>query len=86
MYRVKVALASGVNPSVLKDSFNYKGREFVISNAQRDSKYLDLNKIRKCLEALSEADMKLKNGRDNVALIIEQVMVKLLLITNGEKV
>lgn len=86
MYRVKVALASGVNPSVLKDSFNYNGREFVISNAQRDSKYLDLNKIRKCLEALSEADMKLKNGRDNVALIIEQVMVKLLLITNGEKV
>lgn len=86
MYRVKVSLASGVNPTELKNSFNYKGREFVLSNAQRDGKKLDLAQIRSCLEALSEADMKLKSSRDNTSLIIEQVMVKLLLISNGEKV
>lgn len=86
MYRVKVSLASGVNPAELKNSFNYKGREFVLSNAQRDGKKLELAQIRSCLEALSEADMKLKSSRDNTSLIIEQVMVKLLLISNGEKV
>ena len=86
MYRVKVCAACGVNPMQLKENFNYKNREFTINNAVRDSKNLDLSKIRKCLEALSEADMKLKTGRDNASLVIEQVMVKLLLISNGEKV
>ena len=86
MYRAKVALSNGANPADLKNFYNYKGREFVISNAVRDSKRLDLSQIRKCLEALSEADMKLKTGRDSSALTIEQIMVKLLLISNGEKV
>lgn len=86
MYRAKVALSSGANPTDLKSFYNYKGREFVISNAVRDSKRLDLSQLRKCLEALYEADMKLKTGRDSGTLTIEQVMVKLLLISNGEKV
>lgn len=84
MYRVKVSLINSANPSELKNFFNYKGREFVLSNAQKDCKKLDLTQIRKCIETLSEADIKLKSGRDNTALIIEQLMVKLLLISNGE--
>lgn len=86
MYRVKVCSVSSVSPSLLKESFNYKKREFVIDNAVRDSKNLDLTKLRKCLDVLSKADMKLKSGRDNSSLVIEQVMVQLLLIANGEKV
>lgn len=86
MYRAKVALSSGVGAEDIKNHYNYKGRDFVIQNAVRDSKKLDLSQIRKSLEALSEADMKLKTGRDSGTLTIEQVMVKLLLISNGEKV
>ncbi len=86
MYRVKVCSVSSVSPSLLKESFNYKKREFTIDNAVRDSKNLDLSKLRKCLDVLSKADLKLKSGRDNSSLVIEQVMVQLLLIANGEKV
>lgn len=86
MYRVKVALSNGANPMDIMNFYSYKKREFVLTNAIRDSKRLDLAQIRKCLEALTEADMKLKTGRDSGVLVIEQVMVKLLLISNGEKV
>ncbi|MCM1365449.1 MAG: DNA polymerase III subunit delta [Faecalibacterium sp.] len=86
MYRVKVAAAGGVHPSTLKDYFNYRGREFTIDNAVRDSSKMDIAVLRRCLEALSEADMKLKTGRDSGTLVLEQLMVKLLLIANGERV
>lgn len=86
MYRVKVCASCSVSPSMLKESFNYKKREFTIDNAVRDSRNLDLAAIRKCLDVLFKADMKLKSGRDNTTLVIEQAMVQLLLIANGEKV
>lgn len=88
MYRVKVFLSNGIEPSALSESFNYKGREFVISNAARDGKKMDLATIRKCLDVLSKADTKLKTGRDGgkSRLVIEEAIVKLLLISNGEKV
>ncbi len=86
MYRVKVCSANAVTPSTLASVYNYKKREFTIDNAVRDSRNLELKQIRLCLDALYKADMKLKTGRDNSALVIEQVMVQLLLIANGEKV
>ena len=88
LYRVKVALSSGAQPLELKDVFNYKNREFVLQNAARDSRNLDISKLRKCLDVLNEADMKLKTGRDagKGRMVIEQVIVKLLLISNGERV
>ncbi|MGN1417917.1 MAG: DNA polymerase III subunit delta [Acutalibacteraceae bacterium] len=86
MYRVKVCACCGQSVQSIKDNFNYKGREFVLDNAVRDSRKIDISVLRKCLDVLSEADRKLKSGRDNTTLIIEQVMVKLILIANGEKV
>ena len=47
---------------------------------------MDIHTVRKCLEVLSKADRQLKSGRDNATLIIEQLMVKLFLLSNGEKV
>ncbi len=86
MYRVKVTSAGGERASTLKDYFNYRGREFTIDNSVRDSSRLDISVLRRCLDILSEADMKLKTGRDLGSLVIEQLMVKLLLAANGEKV
>lgn len=86
MYRVMVCSACGVNVSKLKEAFSYKGREFVLDNAQRDSRKLDMQKIRKCLEVLFAADMKLKTSRDNPVVVIEQTMVRLMLAANGEKI
>lgn len=86
MYRAAVAVYSGRQASELAGSFNYKGREFVLSNAARDCKKIGLDRLRQCLDELSKADMKLKRSYDSGRLVLEQLMVKLLLITAGEKV
>lgn len=85
MYRAKVAMTCYGKTQPILDSFNYKGREFSLNYASRDCSKLELNKIRKCLEELQKADSKLKNGENGV-LTIEQLIVKLSLISNGERV
>ena len=86
MYRAKISVSCGERAEALSEPFRYGKLEFRLTNGAKDASKMTVETLRSCLEVLSEADMKLKNGRDNVALIIEQVMVKLLLITNGEKV
>lgn len=86
IYRVKVCAACARQTAELKKHFSYAGREFVLENAMRDSRKLDLPTIRKCLDVLHKADLKLKSGSDNGALVIEQAMVRLMLCANGERV
>lgn len=86
IYRAKVSVQCGKNADSLASDFNYRNTAFRLSNAARDSRNMDIHTVRKCLEVLSEADRQLKSGRDNATLIIEQLMVKLFLLSNGEKV
>ncbi len=86
MYRAKVALASGERAEALSEAFNYRNLSFRLTNGGRDASKLTPGILRNCLEELSRADMKLKNSREQPVIILEQLMVKLFLITNGEKV
>ena len=86
MYRAKVASQSADGIKSLTPLFNYKGREFAINYAVRDASKIELSRIRSCLDELSKADMKLKGFGGSEVLVIEQLMVKLLLIANGERV
>lgn len=80
MYRAKVSLTCGKSAEELAQAYSYGRLSFRLKNAARDASRLELDTIRKCLEELSAADMKLKNGRDNPHIILEQLMVKLFLI------
>ncbi len=86
MYRAKVSLTCGHKADVLAVSFGYRNRAFALANAGRDSSKIDISVIRNCLEELSKADRQLKSGSSMPILVLEQLMVKLFLITNGEKV
>ncbi len=86
MYRAKVSCESTGTAQPLASLFNYKGREFALSYAARDASKLSISALRACLDELSRADLKLKSTGTSQRLIIEQLMVKLLLIANGEKV
>lgn len=86
MYRAKVSLSCGHKADALASDFAYRNRAFALANAGRDSSRIDMNIIRKCLEELSEADRQLKSGSSMPMLVLEQLMVKLFLVTNGEKV
>ena len=86
MYRAKVSLSCGYKADILASDFGYKNRAFALANAGRDSSKIDMNIIRKCLEELSATDRQLKSGASMPVLALEQLIVRLFLITNGERV
>lgn len=86
IYRARASLISGKNADSLASDFNYRNTAFRLGNAARDSKNMDIRTVRKCLNELSKADKQLKSGRDNASLVLEQLMVRLFLLSNGEKV
>lgn len=86
MYRGKVSVSCGERADVLATDFGYGKRAFALANAARDSSKIDLPTLRRCLDVLSEADMKLKKSFDDETIVLEQLMVRLFLIANGERV
>lgn len=86
MYRAKVSVGCGKPADELSEAYSYGRSAFRLSNGARDSSRLDIDVLRKCLEELSKADAKLKSTRDNPSVILEQLMVRLFLITGGERV
>ncbi len=86
MYRGKVSLSCGGRADELAADFDYGKRAFALTNGARDASKIDLPTLRKCLDVLSEADMKLKMSSDDNVIVLEQLMVRLFLVANGEKV
>lgn len=86
MYRGKISVYCGERSDALANDFGYKNTAFRLTNGARDASGIEIAVIRKCMDVLSEADMKLKKGADNPTIVLEQLMVKLFLAFNGEKV
>ena len=86
MYRAKISLTNGERAEALSEPFKYGKLEFRLTAGARDASKMTVETLRLCLEELSKADMKLKNGRDMPVVVLEQLMVKLFLIRSGEKV
>lgn len=86
LYRAKVSVVSGEKAEALSADFGYRNTAFRLTNAGRDSRKTDIQTIRKLLEELSKADYNLKFGSGDPVIVLEQLMVKLFLISNGEKV
>lgn len=86
MYRVKAALQSGKSGTAPTeyDPASYKGRDFILRNAERDGRSLSIEKLRQSLSAIMEADLLLKGSKISGRQVLEQLIAKLLLITKGE--
>ena len=83
MYRVKCAKACGKGEQSLTEYFNYKGREWLIRNAVRDSKNLSLENLRCAIDTLSETDEKMKSTAVDKNLLLEETVTKLIALRNG---
>ena len=86
MYRAKISVSCGERAEALSEPFRYGKLEFRLTNGAKDASKMTVETLRSCLEVLSEADMKLKNGRDLPSIVLEQLMVRLFLIRSGERV
>ena len=83
MYRVKCAKASGEGEGSISSTFNYKGREWLIKNAVRDSKNLSLENLRDAIDVLAKTDELFKSTSIDKNLLLEETVVKLLMLRNG---
>lgn len=86
IYRAKISLACSQNADALANDFDYKNTAFRLGNAARDSRGMSIEMVRKCLDELNNADRQLKFSRESATIVFEQLMVKLFLISNGERV
>ena len=80
MYRAKCAVQANISDNNVSSTFGYRGREFVIRNAKRDSSRISINALRNALSILAEADEKLKSTAVSKAVILEETDAKLLII------
>ena len=81
MYRAQVALNSGESADAAAQVFNYKRREFRLKNAARSSADMSLDRIRTCLDILADADTRLKSTALDERRILEELMLRLMLIS-----
>lgn len=80
MYRVKCAKTAGFSYDDVAKYYNYRGREFALRNASRDCAGLTENQLRESLDEIMNTDLKLKSTATDKKLLLEELIVKLILI------
>ena len=80
MYRVKCAKTAGMPFDDVLNYFSYRGREFALKNAFRDSASLSFSQLRKSIDVIMNADNSLKSTSADSRLVLEEMLVKLLLV------
>ena len=85
MYRVRAALQSGQPVFELAKTFDYKGKEFRLRNAERDGAGMSTEMLRESLDALLQTDVALKSTRTDNRLWMEELIARLLLISQKER-
>lgn len=83
MYRVKCAKAAGFAYDDVAKYYNYQRRAFALKNAARDCASLSREQLRSSLDAIADADIKMKSTAVDNKLLLEELIIKLLM-TAGE--
>ena len=79
LYRAKVASGGGMPAERLAAEFkSYKGKEWKLKNAARDSARMSLPMLRDCLEILAQTDTALKSSAADNWLLLEQTVARLI--------
>ncbi|MBC5788034.1 DNA polymerase III subunit delta [Clostridium facile] len=79
IYRARAAQSAGQNEDAILQAYSYKGREFRMRNAMRDCSRFSMGQIKRCLDCLMEADIKLKSSRVDHRIILETAVGKMIL-------
>lgn len=85
MYRAKVYSSGGFRAEDAGKDFNYRNKEFRLTNGARAASKYTIAQLRTFLDVLDDADRLLKSTSVNGRLVLEQTITKLFLVSNGEK-
>lgn len=80
IYRVKTALSGGKNVTYPAQFFDYRNKEFRLTNASKMAKNLTDEQLRECFDCFAESDRALKTSFNGGDLILEKLIVKISLI------
>lgn len=84
-YRMRVANECGVMSKEVASDFSYGGRGFALDKAARSTSRVSTQALRKSLDVLLDADIKLKSTKVNPRILTEQTIAQLLLIAKEDK-
>lgn len=84
-YRARVADESGVKNAVVAEDFAYGKRTFTLDRARRSTRSVSTEALRRCLDALVDADRQMKSVSVNERLLLEQLIARLLLLAREGK-
>lgn len=77
IYRAKAAVKSGNRAEMIAQYYDYKNKEFRLTNAARNASSLSFEAIGECIDVLSWAATTLKSSALDKRLVLEQTVVKL---------
>ena len=80
LYRARLARDSKRTYKNAAEDFSYpKNLEFKIQNAYRDCSGYKTDRLRKCIQYLSKADLDLKSSKTDSRIILEKTITKMLI-------
>ena len=79
MYRVRMAVESGMRAEDVAKDFDYKRKEFRLKKAERTSSNLTTEQICSCLEHLAKTNIAMNSTGTNKRLLLEQLIAKLIM-------
>lgn len=86
MYRAKVYVSGGQRAEAAAKDFNYRNKEFRLTNGARMASKYSVSQLRTFLDVLDDADRLLKTTSIDGRLVLEQTITRLFLVANGEKI
>ena len=86
IYRAKAAQLQRAGYSEYLKAFSgYKGKSFRLEKAAKSAEKLTMKQIKELLNAVSEADIKIKSFSMDNNIVLEELLAKLLYIAGGKK-
>ena len=80
LYRMKIADKYGGSLKEISTAYAYKNREFRLKNASRLCKSYSEKRIKKVMEEIADADIKIKTSGAGKAMILDELIAKLLIL------
>lgn len=81
LYRMKMSDKYGGSLREISTEFSYKNKEFRLKNASRLCKNYSEKRIKKIMETIADTDIKIKTSGADKTMILEELIAKLLLLT-----
>ena len=78
LYRAKLAMLHGRSERDAAEDFGYKSREFAIKKAMSDCSRIPIEKLRYCLQVLSDCDIDMKSKRTDSRILLEEAMTRMM--------